>query len=85
MRLVFVLYNKYYLLACIILRQYTSDLRQRYAEKRAALDAAALIRMEGQDFTMDFPGPSTESLSNDNIMVFTIYIDLQYIIGTWYL
>ena len=42
------------------------------AEKRAALDAAALIRMEWQDFSMDFSGQSKESLSNDNIMVFTV-------------
>ena len=40
--------------------------------KRAALDAAGLIIMEGKVFSMDFSGPLEESLSNDNIMVFTV-------------
>ena len=78
-------YNKYYLLACIILSQYTSDLRKRYAEKRPALAAAGLIRMEGLDFSRQFSSPAAESLARCIIMVSTVQYVLQYIIGTWYL
>ena len=56
-----------------------------YAEKSPALAAAALLRMEGLDFSKLFTSPAEESLANDNIIVFTLYYVLQYIIGTWYL
>ena len=59
------LYNNYYIFACIILSQYTSDLRKRYAEKRHALAAAGLIRMEGLNFTRQFSSPDLFLNLND--------------------
>ena len=60
----------------------TSVLANSYSGKSPAQAAAALARMERLDFSRQFSSPSGESLSNDNIMVFTGKYVLQYIIGT---
>ena len=41
--------------------------------------------MERLDFSRQSSSPSAESLSNDNILLFTVYYVLQYKIGTWYM
>ena len=67
----------------------TSVLLYSYSEKRPALAAAALFRMEGLDFSKRFSShvssPATESLANDNTIVFSVLYVLEYILGTWYL
>ena len=66
------------------LSQYNSVLVNSYAEKSPALAAAALLRMEGLDFSRQFCSPAAESTTNDNIMVFIVQYVLEYKIGTWY-
>ena len=67
---VFIICGQNY--AWSIQAKFTSVLANSYSEKSPALAAAALLRMEGLDFSSLFSSPAAESLAKDNIMVFTL-------------